>query len=186
MKKIWKRLITMFCVLSVCLVSPGVPALASYDPNNPDVTENWEKGFYGWIDDVYYDIDKVKGEARAMEGRMEGDTFRIPSTVTWEGKEYPVISYSPSVPDYISERQPRNYKRIEFPDTMRAILLEQKYFPELESFNIPSSIDPEDMSMSGSIIAWDPHHLILKADFGKVKVEIAENHPYFIVKNHAL
>lgn len=83
-----------------------------------DVDANWKEGFYGWIDDVYYYIDKNKGRAEAMEGRMEGDTFRIPSTVTWEEKEYPVISYSPSVPDYISERQPRNYKRIEFPDTM--------------------------------------------------------------------
>ena len=46
MKKFLKRLMAMLCVMSVCLVSLGVTALASYDPNNPDVQANWEEGFY--------------------------------------------------------------------------------------------------------------------------------------------
>ena len=133
MKKFLRSLMAMLCVMLVCLVSPGVPALASYDPSNPDVDENWEKGFYGWIDDVYYEIDKARGEARAVDGRMEGDTFHIPSTVTWEGKEYLVTAYTPFVPDYINDRYPRDYKRIEFPDTIGNIVLNQKYFPDIES-----------------------------------------------------
>lgn len=45
-----------------------------------------------------------------------------------------------------------------------AILLEQKYFPELESFNIPNSIN-SDKDKDIYIKYPDPHHLIFEGDY---------------------
>lgn len=118
MKKFLKRLTVMLCVLSVCLVGRGVPALASYDPSNPDVDENWEKGFYGWIDDVYYEIDKARGEARAFH-KTALKEVTLPSKVTKV--------------EYAAFKSCSNLSKVTLKSTKKAPVFEKKVFGNTKS-----------------------------------------------------
>ena len=145
-------------------------SMANEDSDKENIQYEDEKDVFCWIDNIRYHLKKDEHTAYVLQGRMEGDNLNIPAKVEFEGEEYIIIEYWTSVWDCMDEVYPTAYKHISFPNTIETINLEQKYFPNLESFNIPDSVNV----------------LSIKVDFRKVKAEISENHPKFIIKNHAL